>query len=246
MQPPSVGATTICGLNLQLDNGGGNNHTCLSLDCPRRRQSDHTCHHPHRLSKLVTKCEKWNAKPRLSWVSVRNPPSETPVDVLHWTCRSQGKWQAKEPPRVAYVSEGMKPVEELDTLGGGGEAGREITLPIAWRRERRRKKHSTIFIGRTRKGHRQSDEHWNYSHTNARTYTRTHSPSPPPKRDTHARLMDNQISRNGCYCNIKFPSSQIQNRLTCDTIQNFQVVQQTGCPKKTRLMRMTKGIEIST
>ena len=111
---------------------------------------------------------------------------------------------------------------------------------------RRKKKRSTIFIGRTRKGHRQSDEHWNYSHTNARTYTRTHSPSPPPKRYTHARLMDNQISRNGYYCNMKFPSSQIQNRLTCDTIQNFQVVQQTGCPKKTRLMRMTKGMEIST
>ena len=60
------------------------------------------------------------------------------MDVLHWTCRSQGKWQAKEPPRVAYVSEGMKPVEELETLrggGGGGEGGEEITLPIAWRRE---------------------------------------------------------------------------------------------------------------
>jgi len=59
------------------------------------------------------------------------------VDVLHWIWRSQGKWQAKEPPRVAYVSEGMKPVEELETLRGGGrgEGGGEITLPIAWRRE---------------------------------------------------------------------------------------------------------------
>ena len=130
--------------------------------------------------------------------------------------------------------------------GGGGGEPRKSHYQSPGGERRRKKKRSTIFIGRTRKGHPQSDEHWNYSHTNARTYTRTHAPSPPPKRDTHARLMDNQISRNGCYCNMKFPSSQIQNRLTCDTIQNFQVVQQTGCPKKTRLMRMTKGMEIST
>ena len=132
--------------------------------------------------------------------------------------------------------------------GGGGGRGNHTTNRSPGGERRRKKKRSTIFIGRTRKGHRQSDEHWNYSHTNARTYTCTctHAPSPPPKRDTHARLMDNQISRNGYYCNMKFPSSQIQNRLTCDTIQNFQVVQQTGCPKKTRLTRMTKGMEIST
>ena len=61
------------------------------------------------------------------------------MDVLHWICRSQGKWQAKEPPRVAYVSEGMKPVEELETLrgggGGGGGAGKSHYQSIAWRRE---------------------------------------------------------------------------------------------------------------
>ena len=31
-----------------------------------RVESDHTCHHPHRLNKLATKCEKWNGKPRLA------------------------------------------------------------------------------------------------------------------------------------------------------------------------------------
>ena len=39
---------------------------------------------------------------------------------------------------------------------------RYITPSVAWRRERRRKrKRSTIFLERTRKGHRQSDQHWN-------------------------------------------------------------------------------------
>ena len=180
MQPPSVGATTICGLNLQLDNGGGNNHTCLSLDCPRRRQSDHTCHHPHRLSKLVTKCEKWNAKPRLTWVSARNPPSETPVDLLHWIWRSQGKWQAKEPPRVAYVSEGMKPVEELETLrgggggGGGGGRGNHTTNRLEERGVERRSVRRSLLAGRERAIVSQTNIGTTHTQTHARTHARTH------------------------------------------------------------------------
>ena len=54
-------------------------------------QSDHTCHHPHRFNELATKSEKWNGKPRLECVDGRHPPSKTPVGVLPWTCRSEGK-----------------------------------------------------------------------------------------------------------------------------------------------------------
>ena len=39
-----------------------NSHACM--DCLKRQQSDHTCHHPHRFNELATKSEKWNGKPR--------------------------------------------------------------------------------------------------------------------------------------------------------------------------------------
>ena len=45
------------GLNLQLENGNGHNHTYCPLDCLERWQSDHTCHHSHMFSELCTKCK---------------------------------------------------------------------------------------------------------------------------------------------------------------------------------------------
>ena len=81
---------SLYGLNLQLDNGDGSRHPCPPLDCFKRWQSDHTCHHSHRFNELATKSEKWNGKPRLECVNGRHPRSKTNVRVLRWTCRSEG------------------------------------------------------------------------------------------------------------------------------------------------------------
>ena len=43
------------------------------------------------MSLLATKSEKWNGKPRLERVDGRHPSSKTPVGVLPWLCRSDGK-----------------------------------------------------------------------------------------------------------------------------------------------------------
>ena len=40
---------------------------------------------------LLQKSEKWNGKAKLVRVDGRHPPSKTPVRVLPWTCRSEGK-----------------------------------------------------------------------------------------------------------------------------------------------------------
>ena len=40
---------------------------------------------------LLQKSEKWNGKPRLECIDGRHPPSKTPVGVLPWTCRNEGK-----------------------------------------------------------------------------------------------------------------------------------------------------------
>ena len=40
---------------------------------------------------LLQKVKKWNGKPRLKCVNGRHPPLKTPVGVLPWTCRSEGK-----------------------------------------------------------------------------------------------------------------------------------------------------------
>ena len=46
---------------------------------------------PHISNGLATKNEKWNGKPRLEYVNDRHPPSNTPVGVLPWACRSEAK-----------------------------------------------------------------------------------------------------------------------------------------------------------
>ena len=49
-----------------------------------------------RFNKLATKSEKWNGKPRLDCVDGRHPPKNTPVGVLSWTCRSEGKRPSRQ------------------------------------------------------------------------------------------------------------------------------------------------------
>ena len=75
--------------------GDGSSHPCPPLDCLKRWQSDHTCRHPHRFNQLATRSEKWNGKRRLECVDGRHPPLKTPVGVLHWSCRSEGKWRSR-------------------------------------------------------------------------------------------------------------------------------------------------------
>ena len=40
---------------------------------------------------LLPKSEEWNWKPRLECITGRHPPSKTPVGLLPWTFRSEGK-----------------------------------------------------------------------------------------------------------------------------------------------------------
>ena len=156
---------SLYGLNLQLDNGGGSSQPCPPLDCLKRRQSDHTCHHPHRFNELATKSEKWNGKPRLKCVDGRHKPSKTPVDVVPWTCRSEGKRPIKQTggqsnPHKWLASPEIWRVEKLETL----PTGTKPRTSYHWSPggERRSKgKHKTIFLERTGECHRQADERWN-------------------------------------------------------------------------------------
>ena len=46
----------VCGLSLYSEDGSS--HPCPPLDCLKRCQSDHTCHHPHRFNDLAKKKKK--------------------------------------------------------------------------------------------------------------------------------------------------------------------------------------------
>ena len=128
-------------LNLQPNNGSGSSHPCPPLDCIKRWQSDHTCYHPHRFNELAPKSEKWNGKPRLECVNSWHPPSKTPVDILPWTCQSEGKWQqkdcwAKQPSQVACFLEDLNRWEAQDT--SCEHKAMDITPLIAWWRLKRK------------------------------------------------------------------------------------------------------------
>ena len=106
----------LYGLRLQHDNGSS--HTCSKLDSPVR------CHNSHRVNELTTK--KGNDKPRLAWNDVWHPLLKTPIDVLSWTCQSQGEW-------LSRVACGFKCWGSWDSVCWLITMG--ITLSIIWRRE---------------------------------------------------------------------------------------------------------------
>ena len=89
------GQCSLYGLNLHLDNGGGNSHTRFPVDCLKRWQSI-THRQTHRFNALAPIGEKWNGKPRLACVNVRHSPWKTPVGVMPWTCRDEGRWPSRE------------------------------------------------------------------------------------------------------------------------------------------------------
>ena len=129
---------SLYGLNRQFDNRGGSSRPCPPLDCLQRRQSNHICYHHHRFNELATKSEKWNGKPRLECVDSRHPPSKTPVRVLPWTCRSEGKWPSRQTggqsnPHKWLASRKIWCWEAWDTTCG--HKAKDITPSITWRRE---------------------------------------------------------------------------------------------------------------
>ena len=81
----------------------------------------------------LTKSVAQNGKPRLACVDVQHPPSETPVDVLPWTCRSEGKRRSRQTgrqsnPHKRSASWKVWSVEELETL----PAGTKPRIPHPW------------------------------------------------------------------------------------------------------------------
>ena len=117
------------------------------VSCSKRWQSDHTYHHPHRLNELATKSEKCNKKHRLVCANVRHPPSETRVDVLLWTFRSEGIHdRADRLAGKAAVVNGMRL--------GMSEVFR------SWRHYLQEQSQDTTPATAWRESHRQSDEHW--------------------------------------------------------------------------------------
>ena len=58
--------------------------------------TDHTCHHPRRVSDLVTKSEKWNGKLRVACVNVQRPPLQNAVAVLPRARWSEGEGHSRD------------------------------------------------------------------------------------------------------------------------------------------------------
>ena len=140
-------------------------HPCPLLDCLKRWQSDHTCHHPHRFSELATESEKQNGKPRLE---CRHPPSNTPVGMLLWTCWSEGKWLSRQTGWQSnshkwLASQKFQSAGELETLPVGTKP-RTSHHWLPWGERHGKRKCLTIFheTEGMRESHCQSDEHWNY------------------------------------------------------------------------------------
>ena len=83
-----------------------------------------TCCHPPRFNELATENEKWNGKPRLHCVDGRHPASKTPVGVLPWTRRSEGKrpsrWTGGQSnPHKWLASRNISNVGVFETLAAG-------------------------------------------------------------------------------------------------------------------------------
>ena len=87
------------------------------------------------LMSLLQKVE-WEAQ--TGYVTVSHPPSETPVSVLPWTCTPEMTeqidcWQSNH--HKWFASQEIWSVEEFETLHAGRHKAKDITPPIAWRRE---------------------------------------------------------------------------------------------------------------
>ena len=68
------------------------------------------------------------------------------------------RW-AKHPSQVACISEDLKCWGAWNTTCR--HKAKDITPSVTWMRDAGKRKRSTIFLERMRKGNSQSDEHWN-------------------------------------------------------------------------------------
>ena len=143
------GATTIhwwrqCGLyglNLYFGNGSGSSHPCPPLDCLKRRQSDHACHHRHRFNELATESDSGMGSPdwNVSMVDIHLRQLPWVYCPGHAGVKGNDRadsWRAKQPSQVACFSEDQKCWGAWDTTCG--HKAKDITPSIAWRRKARK------------------------------------------------------------------------------------------------------------
>ena len=161
---------SLCRLNHQVDNGGRSSHPGWMLDCLKRWQSDHTCHHPYtsyRFSELATKSGMgspyWHTSIHVSmfW----HPPSNTHVEVLPWTCQNwremteQIGWQAKQPSQVVCILEDLKCWGAWGTYSGHKAKDITVFTPSTdWRKEA----WTEEMLGDLAWKDCQSDERWKF------------------------------------------------------------------------------------
>ena len=93
------------------------------LDCLKRWQSDHPCHHLHRFNELATKWKvEWEAQTgmcRWSTSTFEISCGCTALDMPEWReTTEQVDWQAKQPSQVACFSKILS-VEKHETLPVG-------------------------------------------------------------------------------------------------------------------------------
>ena len=110
---------------------------------------------------LATRSKKRSRQTRPACVNVRHPPLEnscgcTALDMMEWKqMTEQIDWWAKQPSQAACASENLKCCGAWDTK------------PKTWHywllggERSRKRKCLMIFLERMRKGHCQSDKHWN-------------------------------------------------------------------------------------
>ena len=97
---------------------------------------------------------------RWSTLSFENSCVCTALDMLQWReMVEQTDWRVNQLSQATCVSEDLKCWGAWDIACG--HKTKDITPTVAWMREARKEEALTIFLERTREGHRQSDEHWN-------------------------------------------------------------------------------------
>ena len=147
-----------------IDSRGDNQTTrCPPLGWLKRWQSDHICHQPHRLSELATKSgiegRDWNVSvvdihlQKLLWLYHRGHAG------LRGNDRAD-RLAGKISPHKWLASWKLWSVEELETLSASTKPMTPHHRSSGGERHGKRKR-STIFLEKTRKGHRQWDKHWN-------------------------------------------------------------------------------------
>ena len=130
------------------------------MDCLKKRQSNHICHHPHRFNGLATKVKSGVGNPdwhvslfdihlrKLLWVSCLTE-RKSPVRLAGKAALTNGLRPGRSEVlrSLRHFLQGTKPRTSHHRSSGGERRGK--------------RKRSTIFLERTREGHRQPDEHWN-------------------------------------------------------------------------------------